>query len=650
MRLSLSKPVALATLLLLGCGIGFAARASTTDGTVDATNRYAWSENTGWIDFGSTAGNIHITDSALTGYAWGENIGWVSLNCSNTSSCATVDYKVANNNEGTLSGYAWSENAGWIQFDPSAGGVTINSSGVFSGYAWGENIGWISFNCSNTTSCATVDYKISTDWRPASARSTPSTTTSGGGNLGFVPAPAPPSPTSTPPAALPPEAPPPEEAASSSLVSRLPEGLRRFIPAPFRREPAPVVPSPPPPLVSREAPPAFRGVWNLVDLDPVRAFVLAPLPREVRVLTQKFPTLEAVLHEVGVERIADLQKLQAVKLKLPGISEIAAVPEGRVAPGALEIPKGIPLANLGPEFKRRLPSEVLFVRGAAEFVDVPVRLTVDEAGVARQRIQTISGTALLLSVRIEQPVKAVRGFVVFKKKVPRPSSLLVPRESLSASLFFASAVFAEEQRAPVRAEEEFVLVEFEYADPDGDGIYTAQIQAPAVDGEYEIITVMDYEDPSLGVREIRLTTVVDPEGYIFEQSGRKEVRIPDAEVSLFLLDPQSGQFALWPAKEFRQANPQVTDVRGTYSFLVPEGTYRLEISAPGYRQYVGEPFVVEEGTPVHENVALRATFSFLTALSWQSALLVALVLLLLYNFYRDRMRERASRDTSRGSQ
>ena len=86
--------------------------ASSTDGTIDSTYRYAWTENTGWLNFGTTEGNVHITDSALTGYIWAENIGWISLNCSNDNSCSTVDYKVSNDGEGTLSGYAWGENIG----------------------------------------------------------------------------------------------------------------------------------------------------------------------------------------------------------------------------------------------------------------------------------------------------------------------------------------------------------------------------------------------------------------------------------------------------------------------------------------------------------------------------------------------------------
>lgn len=143
---------------------------STTSGTIDAVERYAWSENVGWLDFGTSLGNVKVTDADLTGYAYGENIGWISLNCSNNSSCGVVDYGVSNDGEGNLSGYAWGENTGWIDFDPQGGGVAINGSGEFTGYAYAENIGWISFNCLDANSCATASYRVKTDWRAQSLR------------------------------------------------------------------------------------------------------------------------------------------------------------------------------------------------------------------------------------------------------------------------------------------------------------------------------------------------------------------------------------------------------------------------------------------------------------------------------------------------
>ena len=144
--------------------------ASSTDGTIDSSDKYAWGENIGWLNFGTTEGNVHITDSALTGYVWAENIGWISLNCSNDLSCVAVDYKITNDGEGTLTGYAWGENIGWVNFAPTNGGVHINSAGEFSGYAWGENTGWIVFNCQDLDICVVSDFKVRTTWLPLSVR------------------------------------------------------------------------------------------------------------------------------------------------------------------------------------------------------------------------------------------------------------------------------------------------------------------------------------------------------------------------------------------------------------------------------------------------------------------------------------------------
>lgn len=60
----------------------------------------------------------------ITGWAWSDGIGWISMNCSNTSSCGTVNY-----------------------------GMTIDASGNIAGYAWSDNIGWISANSSDLTGC-----------------------------------------------------------------------------------------------------------------------------------------------------------------------------------------------------------------------------------------------------------------------------------------------------------------------------------------------------------------------------------------------------------------------------------------------------------------------------------------------------------------
>jgi hypothetical protein len=42
---------------------------------------FAWSTNTGWINFGPTNGGVTIDPAtgSFVGFAWGENIGWINF-------------------------------------------------------------------------------------------------------------------------------------------------------------------------------------------------------------------------------------------------------------------------------------------------------------------------------------------------------------------------------------------------------------------------------------------------------------------------------------------------------------------------------------------------------------------------------------------
>ncbi len=89
--------------------------------------------------------NAQAADNELTGFAWSSNIGWVSLNCSNTGSCVTSNYKVTKRADGLLAGYGWSSNIGWVGFAPASRNYPVGR-GTFAGSARfdGNNIkGWI---------------------------------------------------------------------------------------------------------------------------------------------------------------------------------------------------------------------------------------------------------------------------------------------------------------------------------------------------------------------------------------------------------------------------------------------------------------------------------------------------------------------------
>jgi len=581
--------------------------ASSTNGTIDSTYKYAWSENIGWINFGTTNGNLHITDPILTGYAWSDNYGWINLNPATSG--------VKNDGEGNLSGYAWGENLGWINFS----GVTINSSGVFGGSASGGNSGQISFNCANCT--------VKTDWRPASAR--PVAASLGGGIPGSASGGV-----SVP------------EPKVLSVIERISEILKPWVPEFLKPKPPEIKPPEVPieELVPKKAPLAFQGKWQFLTYTRKNLLftklTLAPLPKEFRVLVKKFPELEKTFREAGIAKFFDVEKLRTVKLTLPGLTKKVGLPMAKIESGKFALLAGVPIAKLSARAKQQLPSEIVFAKTGGELIDFNITLSVTEKGEPQQKISTISGKPLQLVVKPDKPVKSVKGYVVFKSKASRPTSLEILSNSLLASVIFANPVFAKQQEKPVRVEEKLVLLEFEYTDPDGDGIYTAEIQVPVIEGEYEIITVMDFEDPELGKKEIRLVTVVDPEGYIYEKDGDKETRIPGAIVSIFWLNSETKQYELWSAKEYQQENPQTTDVRGTYSFLVPEGFYYLKVETPGYLVYDGKPFQVKEGSGVHINIELKTKYWWLKIVDWKTTLLAAVVILLLYNFYRDKIREK----------
>jgi hypothetical protein len=131
------------------CSLPFWVRASETDGTIGAGSAYAWGNQIGWINFGTSGGNIHVTDASLTGYAWSANYGWINL--------APSGGGVENDGNGNLSGSAWGQNVGYVNF----GGVVINPSGKFTGSA-ASNVGVISFDC--------AECDVVTDWRPVSVR------------------------------------------------------------------------------------------------------------------------------------------------------------------------------------------------------------------------------------------------------------------------------------------------------------------------------------------------------------------------------------------------------------------------------------------------------------------------------------------------
>ncbi|MDO8598964.1 MAG: carboxypeptidase regulatory-like domain-containing protein, partial [bacterium] len=432
----------------------------------------------------------------------------------------------------------------------------------------------------------------------------------------------------------------PPGALPSSIAFALPQFKEPSFPppaslAPPRLEEIPV-----------EAPPALAGIWEPLSAEPATAFLFAPLPREFTALTRSFPSLGESFTEAGIATFADVGKIATAELSLPGLTAAVGLPTVTIVPGRYTIPRGIPIAELPHVQRQAIPFNVVFLRGGGELVDLPIGITLTDEGKPKLQAAVVAGQTVQLVLHPQERVERVKGYVVYRKRRAPVTFQPIPFQSIAASLLFATPVFAHPQTEPVEVVEELVLMEFEYTDPDGDGVYTAEVSLPVVAGEYEIITIMDHEDPSLGSKEIRLTTVVDPEGYVFERIGGREARIAGVQVMIERWSDQRGIFEPWPAGIYRQENPQTTDGSGTYSFLVPAGQYRLFAVARGYRPYTSERFDVQVGSGIHRNIALTRIWWNIPTIDTKTVLLVVLVLLVLYNFYRDHRRERRQRTES----
>ncbi|MDD4351567.1 MAG: right-handed parallel beta-helix repeat-containing protein [Candidatus Gracilibacteria bacterium] len=162
-------------------------------------------------------------------------------------------------------------------------------------------------------------------------------------------------------------------------------------------------------------------------------------------------------------------------------------------------------------------------------------------------------------------------------------------------------------------------------DYDGDGIYNLNFKSPHL-GEHNLKTVIYYADGSIATIENKV--IVDPEGYIYETlSDGQEKRISNALITLYHLNNLSNEYEAWPAINFNQVNPQITQKQGTYQFLVPSGKYYLEIEAPGYHSKQTDIFEVNVTRPIHLNIELQARFRINTALLKYLLIILALALI-----------------------
>jgi hypothetical protein len=121
--------------------------------TMDATNRYAYAANLGWVDWvADTNHGAVIGEFVCSGNLYSANVGWISLgsgapaNQIQYQNNSANDIGVNQDGLGNLRGYAYGANIGWINFENTGAPKVDLLTGQLSGAVWSANCGWISLS------------------------------------------------------------------------------------------------------------------------------------------------------------------------------------------------------------------------------------------------------------------------------------------------------------------------------------------------------------------------------------------------------------------------------------------------------------------------------------------------------------------------
>ncbi|MFA5934346.1 MAG: LamG-like jellyroll fold domain-containing protein [Candidatus Paceibacterota bacterium] len=304
---------------------------------------------------------------------------------------------------------------------------------------------------------------------------------------------------------------------------------------------------------------------NIGEIVPSEMVNLINLPVAFKNIINKFPTITSLNNDLSMGGVL-----------LPGLAEYFG------------LSNNISISNFTQTQSNKVPTNLIFVRTFDESIDLNVKLSVSNEGFTTQKLNTIQGQLLKFAVKPESKAKRIDGYLMFQESYVKQN---------------ASVLDAVEER-------ELVVAKFDYKDS-GNGIWTADVSSPYTLGQYELKTIISYEDKTKEQRELSMIVLVDPEGYIYEKiGGDKEIRIANAVSSIYWKNPETSTYELWPGDNFKQKNPQTTDVTGRYSFLVPPGDYYLTVTALGYSDYQSESFKVEESKGVFMNVEMKGEFGW----------------------------------------
>jgi hypothetical protein len=296
---------------------------------------------------------------------------------------------------------------------------------------------------------------------------------------------------------------------------------------------------------------------------------------------------------IDINNIEDVKKVSQTGLYLPGLSKSIGN----------QSEKTVSLQNLTANQLSKIPTDIIFARSQDGSIDFTPTLSIDNKGRTEQIFNIISGRQVELVLKPKNLAKKITGLIITSGV-----SVNTKGKELGSNffvrLFGAALSAANPTPVPKTSATNGLLVQkFNFIEKN-QGLFVADITAPITEGQYKVVAVTEYQDQSLLPSEMQFTALVDPEGYVYQQLSNGKLRVEGASVSIYWLNPATEKYELWPSDKYMQKNPVVTDDTGKYSFIVPPGNYYLTATNPKYKDYKGNPFLVQGENTVNIDIEL----------------------------------------------
>jgi len=120
-------------------------------------------------------------------------------------------------------------------------------------------------------------------------------------------------------------------------------------------------------------------------------------------------------------------------------------------------------------------------------------------------------------------------------------------------------------------------------------------------GDYSLLISAEDGAGNSQTKEIASLNVI-PLGTIYTK--KNNAMIEGAKATLYFLDQNTNSWLIWDAKAFGQENPQTTDKSGEYGFLVPPGTYRLEVSHSDFKTVMSKELEIKKNYLINAGIPL----------------------------------------------